>query len=275
MNDIAFFWIAFVCYFGSFIIFSIYFAFAKKSVSDAASFAALAGFIMHTIALIMRWISAKHAPFSNMFEYMNVMAWVSVLGLLIIVWKMKKPLISAFISPVAFILMGCAALLPKDINQQLMPALQSIWFNIHVSLTVIAEGAFAIAFAVSIMYLIRTYRTFGTKSPKSSLTQRFPSLETLDDINYKAVSIGYPLFTIGALIAGSIWASRAWGTFWGWDPKEVGALIIWIFYTVYIHARFVKGWKGKRAAWMSIIGFVMTILSFFGNLILGGLHAYI
>ena len=88
------------------------------------------------------------------------------------------------------------------------------------------------------------------------------------------MSIGYPLFTLGALFAGSIWAYKAWGTFWGWDPKEVGALIIWLFYTSYLHARFQRGWKGNRAAVLSIVGFVIIMLSFFGNILLGGQHAY-
>ncbi len=272
MNDITFFWIAFIFYFISFLIFTLYFAFSKKAVSQVATFSALGGFVFHTIALGFRWILSGHAPFSNMFEYMNVMAWVSVLGLLIIMWQMKRPFVAAFLSPVAFLLMGAAALLPKQINEQLMPALQSIWFNIHISLAVISEGAFAVAFAVSVMYLVG--KKMNPKPAKGSFAERFPSLDILDDINYRAISIGYPLFTIGALIAGAIWASKAWGTFWGWDPKEVGALIIWLFYTVYLHARFVKGWKGSKAAWMSIIGFAMTLLSFFGNLVLGGLHAY-
>ena len=137
-------------------------------------------------------------------------------------------------------------------------------------MAIFGEGAFAVAFGVSIMFLIAEFLKKRNKLP-----DKFPSMELLDDINYKSISIGYPLFTVGALIAGAIWAANAWGAYWSWDSKEVGALIVWIFYTVYLHARFVKGWQGSKAAWMSIIGFVVAILSFFGNIFLSGLHAYV
>ena len=153
-----------------------------------------------------------------------------------------------------------------------MPALQDIWLYIHVSLAAIGEGAFAVAFGVSIMYLVGEKMNAKTRS--KGLGSRLPSLDTLDDINYKSISIGFPLFTVGALFAGAIWANKAWGTFWGWDPKEVGSLVIWIFYVLYLHARYQRGWKGRRAAVMSIIGFLIVLLSFFGNLFLGGDHAY-
>jgi ABC-type transport system involved in cytochrome c biogenesis permease subunit len=104
--------------------------------------------------------------------------------------------------------------------------------------------------------------------------RRMPSLRVLDEINYRAVTIGYPLYTIGALFAGAIWAYNAWGTFWSWDPKEVGAFIIWLFFTAYLHARLQRAWAGRRMAWLSVAGFAMVILSFLGNLWLGGNHAY-
>jgi cytochrome c-type biogenesis protein CcsB len=106
-------------------------------------------------------------------------------------------------------------------------------------------------------------------------TTKLPiSLELLDEISYKAVSLGYPLYTVGALFAGAIWAEQAWGAFWSWDPKEVGALITWLFFSGYLHARYQRGWTGSRAAILAVAGFLIVLLSFFGNYFFGGLHAY-
>jgi ABC-type transport system involved in cytochrome c biogenesis permease subunit len=98
--------------------------------------------------------------------------------------------------------------------------------------------------------------------------------ELLDEINYKTVCLGYPLYTVGALFAGAIWAEQAWGQFWSWDPKEVGALVIWLFYTGFLHAHRQYGWRGNKAAILSVFGLLMILLSFFGNYFFGGQHAY-
>lgn len=270
--DVTFFWIAFWFYFIGFIFFTLYLAFDKKTITNIATAAMLIGFVPQTIAILMRWKLSGHPPFTNMFEYMTVMSWMAVATFVFVIFRYKKPIVGSFIAPVTFVLIVSASLLPKDINQQLMPALQDIWLYIHVSLAAVGEGAFAVAFGVSIMYLIR--EKMDAKGSKGGLVSRLPSLDTLDAINYKSIAIGFPLFTIGALFAGAIWANQAWGTFWGWDPKEVGSLVIWIFYILYLHARYQRGWKGRKAAFMSIIGFVMVLLSFFGNLFLGGDHAY-
>ena len=167
-------------------------------------------------------------------------------------------------------LMVMASLLPKEINQSLMPALQSYWLYIHVSLAALGSGSFAVACVISIVYLLNK----SSKKGWSFLSKLNIDAELLDEINYKAVSLGYPLYTIGALFAGAIWAEKAWGQFWSWDPKEVGALIIWLFYTGYLHARRQKNWRGNRAAILSILGLLMVLLSFFGNYFFGGQHAY-
>jgi len=273
LNDVFFFYIAFGFYAVSMLFFIIYPAAKSKTVANIAGWLMTLGLLPHTTALILRWHLAGHSPYSNMFEYMSSMAWMAVVLFAIFNFKYKKPIIGVFVMPICFMLMVSASLMPKEISQQLMPALQSYWFEIHVSLAVLAEGAFAVAFGVSLMYLFRNSLT--QKNAASKTAEMLPSLEALDSINYKAISIGYPLFTIGALFAGAIWANEAWGTFWSWDPKETGALIVWLFYTAYLHARYVKGWSGSKAAWMSIIGFLLALASFFGNMFLGGDHAYL
>ncbi len=270
--DITFFWIAFWCYFAGFVFFTLYLGINNRIISKIATTAMSAGFPPQTVAIILRWHYSGHPPFTNMFEYMTVMSWMAVATFIFVLLRFKKPIIGSFIAPVTFILMVSASMLPKQINQQLMPALQDIWLYIHVSLAAIGEGAFAVAFGVSVLYLVRQVVDGRTRG--AGLADRLPQLSTLDEINYRAISIGFPLFTIGALFAGAIWADRAWGTFWSWDPKEVGSLVIWIFYVLFLHARYQHGWKGRKAAIMSIIGFCMVLFSFFGNLFLGGEHAY-
>ncbi len=264
--DSTWFTITFAFYLLGFLAFVIYGAARRDAVAKTAIALMTGGVIVHTVAIAVRWKAAGHIPFTNMYEYANIMAWMAVASFLMILRKYYRPVLGLYVSPLIVILIVSASMLPNDVRSQLVPALQSYWLHIHVALAAIGEGAFLVATAVSVMYLIVSRR----KDPSSGGI----SPETLEEINYKALSIGYPLFTIGALFAGAIWAYEAWGAFWSWDPKEVGSLIIWLFYTLFFHGRYQRGWRGQKAAWMSVIGFVMILLSFFGNIFLGGQHAY-
>ena len=322
--DVRFFWWAYWLYLGAFLLFTVFGATRGRRLGRAANTALGLGFVLHTIGLVWRWRIAGHVPMSNMYEYASLLSWMAVLSYLILEFRYRKTIVGAFVTPVVVAVMTCASMLPKEITQQLMPALQSYWLAIHVTLAALGEGAFAVALAVSIMYLVKERRSTAALVPaghakadavhaRAALAQAaaggtgrvavldldagtddavqelmddvrvyrstdkpdvLPSLRLLDEINYRAVAIGYPLFTIGALFAGAIWAYEAWGSFWSWDPKEVGALIVWLFYTAYLHARLQRSWYGRRAAWLSITGFVIVILSFLGNLWLGGQHSY-
>jgi len=257
----------FLLYLLAFVIFCFYGAARRPLLARLALWGLGLGAGTHTAAIIVRWRAAGHVPFANMYEYANIMAWMAVVSFLLILTRFRKPVLGVFVSPLVVILMVSASLLPNEVNQQLVPALQSFWLPIHVVLAALGEGAFLVATAASILFLIAAPRAARGKKPAIEL-------DTLDDINFKALSIGYPLFTVGGLFAGAIWAYSAWGSFWSWDPKEVGALVIWLFYTLFLHARHQRGWRGTRAAWMSVVGFVMILLSFFGNIFLGGQHAY-
>ena len=268
--DVSMFTISLGFYLAAFVVFTAYFAFRTAALGRAGATLLFAGGGFQTAGFGLRWNLAGHVPLTNMFEYAAAMSWMAVLSFGILLWKYRKMVIGVFVAPVVFGLVVAASMLPKEMSKQLVPALQSYWLTIHVSLAALGEGAFAVACAVSVMYLV-TRRLAQRGSP---IARRLPSLEMLDEINYRAVAIGYPLFTIGALFAGAIWAHNAWGAFWSWDPKEVGSLIIWLFYTGYLHARLQRDWRGPRAATMSILGFAMSLLSFGGNMVLGGKHAY-
>lgn len=267
--DIQFFRGAFLCYSAACLLHVVYMAAAKRRISQAASAFMGLAFVLQTVAMVMRSIHTKHLPLSNMFEYVSVFAWFSAIFYFIMLRIYRNRIIGAFVAPVIFMLIVSASLLPKDPSMQLVPALQSYWLQIHVTLAALGEAAFLVAFAVNIMYFVKKFLP-----ETSSFGNRLPSLDSIDGISHRAIAVGYPLFTVGALFAGAIWAEQAWGIFWSWDPKEVGSLVVWLIYTAYLHARFVRGWRGARAAILSMIGFICAMLTFFANMVLGGLHAY-
>jgi len=262
-NDVPFFWVSLFAYLIATLLYALDAAFPRRWFGKTALQVLIGGFISHTVALAARYIATAHPPFVGMYEYASCLAWATVLFYLVLQFRHAAQGLGIFVSPVAFIVIVVASLFPKEMEHQLLPALQSYWLQIHVTLAVIGEGAFAVAFASSVMYLL-----------KMRGADRLPSLEVLDDLTYRAIVVGYPLFTLGALFAGAIWAYKAWGRPWGWDPKEVGSLVIWLIYSAYLHARMTAGWRGKRSAILSILGFAAAIFSFISNLFVGGLHTY-
>jgi cytochrome c-type biogenesis protein CcsB len=267
--DVQFFWMSFVAYSAACLLYIVYLAIERKKISTVATVLMGGGLALQTVAVVLRSVAAHHLPLTNMFEYISLFAWFAAILYFVALKVYKLQIIGAFISPVIFMLMTSASLLPKDMSIRLMPALHSYWLQIHVSVAALGESAFVVGFAANIMYFIKK-----ALPESSAFGKRLPDLKKLDIVSYKSVTVGYPLFTIGALFAGAIWAEQAWGTFWSWDPKEVGSLIVWLVYTAYLHARLVRGWVGTRAIVLSSIGFLCTLLTFFANLVLGGLHAY-
>jgi cytochrome c-type biogenesis protein CcsB len=179
----------------------------------------------------------------------------------------------AFVAPFPFIIMAYAALTSKEI-QPLIPALQSNWLVYHVITCFIGYAAFAVSFGLSILYLSKARAERLVEGKPGGFWAVIPNSSVLDEISYKTVAIGFPLLTIG-IVTGAFWANVAWGTYWSWDPKETWSLIVWLIYAAYLHARITRGWRGKRAAVLSIIGFAATIFCYLGvNLVLSGLHSY-
>jgi len=270
--DVQFFYFAFVCY--TIAMFVYFFTFWKKGGSAvvAGRIILAAGVLFQLAGLVIRSVNARFMPVSNMYESLNFFSCAIVLAYLIVEFKTRNRSFGVFIMPVVFLLMAFSSLptIPKEV-QPLIPALQSQWLVWHVIFSFIGESGFAVAFGASIMYLLRKNTQEG-----SFIHRTFPSLETLDMVSHRAIAAGFPIFTLGALIFGAIWAKYAWGTYWGWDPKETWALVTWIIYALYLHARLSRGWKGSAAAWISIIGFLATLFTLFGvNYILSGLHSYV
>jgi cytochrome c-type biogenesis protein CcsB len=157
-----------------------------------------------------------------------------------------------------------------------MPALQSYWLPIHVSVVSLGSGVFLVAGVASILFLLRTSRLGEPDTPGAfaQLVQRLPDAQTLDRIAYRTTIFAFPVFGFG-VIFGAIWAEEAWGRYWGWDPKETVAFIAWVIYASYLHARSTAGWRDRKAAWINVVGFVAMVFNlFFVNLVTVGLHSY-
>ena len=268
-----------IFYMASTLAFIGFLASRNKGVGLVGSALAWIGFAVQTVAIGLRWkesydMGLGHAPMSNLYESVVFFAWSIVLIFGIIDLKYRYRIIGAFVMPFALLGMAWAQLyLPADINP-LMPALQSNWLLYHVITCFLGYAAFAVACGVSIMYLIKARSEEKGNEAAGGLMSQFPPTRVLDDLNYKAIMVGFPLLTLG-IITGAAWANYAWGTYWSWDPKETWSLIVWFIYAAFLHARFTKGWVGKRAAWLSIIGFAATIFCYLGvNLLLSGLHSY-
>ena len=253
----------------------IYFVYTvrRREKTGPAFLVTMLAFALHTAALIVRTVEAGRLPFSNMYEFTSLFAWGIALVFLFIERRYAVKALGVFITPLILALIGYASLLPKEISP-LMPALQSYWLQFHVITAILAYGGFGVSFGVAVMYLVREKKDDSAKT-QGGFYQFLPSLKVLDDLNYTAIAFAFPFMTL-VLITGAIWAERAWGAYWSWDPKEVWALITWIIYAVYLHARYTYGWKGHRTAWMSITGFLAVLFTYFGvNLFLSSLHSYV
>jgi cytochrome c-type biogenesis protein CcsB len=256
--------IGFFLYILSSLLFFVWAALGRKKLATFGVWAAFTGFLFVTVGLVGRSIVAGYLPTTGMYEYLALFSWASVLFFLLFYLKTRQAFLGVIVMPVAFLLIVLSSLFPSKIEGQLIPALQSWWLTIHVTLACLGEGAFAVGFAAAVLYLFR-----GDKPSKF-----LPSKEALDVLEYRAIAIGFPLFTIGALVAGAIWAQKAWSVWWSWDPKETASLVVFLIGAAYLHARHVAGWRGRRTAILAALIFVASVLTLFANMIFGGLHSY-
>lgn len=227
------------------------------------AFAWIAFLAMASSLAVRSWLVGR-GPWGNMYEFSIAFA-VGILGGYLFLQR-RYPIRGIAFLPVgvALFLAGYATTLPSDIDP-LVPALQNApLLTIHVAMAMISYGIFATSFGAAVGYLLQ------------GPTDRFawlPSHKVLDEVAYRAVIIGFPIFAT-LIILGSWWASIAWGRYWGWDPKETSSLVTWLIYAVYLHARNQKGWAGRPSALILVIGFGAVLFTYFGNLFFSGLHAY-
>jgi cytochrome c-type biogenesis protein CcsB len=244
----------------------------KEIVGRAAHWTIASGFIVHCAFTVTRYLEAGHTPITNLHESLSFFS-LAVVGVFIAFERSYHVFIlGSFVTPLALILLMASSLYSSAIPH-LPPALKSNWLLVHTSLAFLSYATFAVAFGAAIMYLIQ--ERFLKKKRLGPLYQKLPSLVVLDEINYRCLTFGFPLLTI-AIITGAIWAETAWGTYWSWDPKETWSLITWFIYAALLHGRLTTGWRGRRAALLSIVGFFVLLFTFLGVNLLPGdsLHSY-
>jgi cytochrome c-type biogenesis protein CcsB len=246
--------------------------FKKNFMNQSGTYLTILAFICNSVGIILRWIESYemgigHAPLSNLYESLVFFSWTIAIIYLNIEFRYKNKTIGAFAMPLAFISLAYASLPGVNNNiQPLIPALKSNWLIAHVFTCFLGYAGFAVAFGLSIMYFVKSNESlqFGHLLPDNAM---------LDDLTYQMIMFGF-LFLTAGIMTGSVWANSAWGAYWSWDPKETWSLITWFIYATVIHARLMRGWTGRRIAWISIFGFCAVLFTYFGVNLLPGLHSY-
>jgi len=278
MNSSQLLGITTFAYLLSAILYIAIFVFRAKKLGLPATLITACAFLVNTAGIALRWQESYqagigYAPLSNMYESLVFFAWAIAIFYLGLEWKYKNRVLGAFSMPFAFVSMAYASFSPqfgKEIKP-LIPALQSNWLIAHVITCFVGYAAFAVACGIGVMYLLKDRKTGETSG---SLLASLPELKVIDDIIHKTLVFGFLWLTAG-IITGAVWANSAWGTYWSWDPKETWSLITWFVYAATLHARFTRGWGGRRIAWLAIIGFISVIFTYYGvNFLLSGLHSY-
>jgi cytochrome c-type biogenesis protein CcsB len=269
--NIALFKIATAFYLLAALGYLAYILLMRRTLSRLAMGIVSAGFVVHSLAFVARALAAGHPPVTNLYESLSFFAWL-ITGLLIVAnFKYQIHVLGAFLTPIALVFMLSALALPKEIVP-LAPVLKSFWHPFHITFAFLGNAVFTLAFCGGVMYLLQEHQLKAKKY--GPLTKRLPSLEVLDDLNYQCLKFGFPLLTLG-IVTGAIWAEYAWGRYWGWDPKETWSMITWFLFAALLHQRLTVGWRGRRAALMTIVGFFSVLFTFLGvNLLLPGLHTY-
>ncbi len=242
-----------------------------ETIGKISRWVVAAGFAAHCAFSLARYLKAGYTPITNLHESLSFFS-LAVVGLFIVFErKYRLTILGSFVMPVALLLIIASSIFPTSIVP-LAPALRSRWLAVHTILAFSGYAAFTVAFCAGVMYLIQEH--FLKSKKLGPLYRKLPSLDILDHINYRCLTLGFPLLTI-AIITGAIWAESAWGAYWSWDPKETWSLITWFVYAALLHGRLTTGWRGRRAAIFAIGGFFILLFTFLGvNLLLPGLHSY-
>ena len=274
-----------------------------KNIIQVGKFAAITANILLFFILCSRWIVAGYFPLSNLYESLLFLTWTLLTIYLYLEFKTKSKLLGAILLPIALLINGFANLtLSADMQKSspLVPALQSNWLMMHVSMMILSYATLIIGSLLCLLFLVISkaqdinlkiidksftsvynkiidyYEDKITSIPSTEILEfgKVKLLHSLDNWSYRIIGLGFPFLTIG-IISGGVWANEAWGSYWSWDPKETWALITWIIFATYLHSRITKGWEGKKTAIIGSIGFFVIWICYLGVNFLGkGLHSY-
>jgi ABC-type transport system involved in cytochrome c biogenesis permease subunit len=236
--------------------------FGRDLVQYGTTFARVA-LLALTASLVFRALATGHGPFASQYEFSIAFGWGIVVAYVYFEYRYRIRMLALVVLPASMGLLLYAMTIGSE-ALPLVPALQNnVLLSMHVVVAILAYGALAVACAAGVLYLIQP--------PEGR--PGLPRPAVLDDVSYRAVVLAFPLLTL-VLVLGALWAEIAWGKYWSWDPKETASLVTWCIYGAYLHARAVRGWQGRRAAWLLMLGFAAVLFTFFGNLFFGGLHSY-
>jgi cytochrome c-type biogenesis protein CcsB len=234
------------------------------------------GIAMLFACIVLRGLATTRVPWGNMYEFINLTCFCGLVAAAVMLRRPQYRALWAFVLLPVLILLAVSGRWLYSNAAPVMPALQSYWLPIHVSVVSLGSGVFLVAGVASMLFLLKM-SPLGAPDREGKLARivaRLPDAQTLDRIAYRSTIFGFPVFGFG-VIFGAIWAEEAWGRYWGWDPKETVAFIAWVIYAAYLHARSTAGWRDRKAAWINVAGFVAMVFNlFFINLVITGLHSY-
>ncbi|QBE50248.1 c-type cytochrome biogenesis protein CcsB [Leucobacter triazinivorans] len=234
-------------------------------------------FALHLAATVLRGIGAERVPWANMYEFALTATCAIVLIFLLVQFFVDLRFLGALITGLTVLFLGLTKINFYVEIVPLQPALDSYWLVIHILVAVLAVGFLTLSFGLSVLQLMQTRREARIAAGEPGglgFLVSFPRAVRLEDLAYRLAIIGFVFWTF-TLIAGSIWAERAWSRYWGWDTKEVWTFVIWVLYAGFIHARATRGWRGARSAWLNVIAYSAVIFNFtIVNVFFKGLHAY-
>ncbi|GAC1493842.1 MAG: c-type cytochrome biogenesis protein CcsB [Pseudarthrobacter sp.] len=233
--------------------------------------------LIHGAGVVTRALGAGRVPWGNMYEFLTTGAFVAVTVFLLVLIRRDLRFLGTFVVGLAIIMLVAASVAYWTPVGHLVPALQSYWLVIHVSIAVMSSALFTLTFAMSALQLVQSHRQktiAGGGADRLGFMRLVPSALSLENLSYRINAIAFIGWTF-TLMFGAIWAEKAWGRFWGWDTKEVWTFVIWVVYAGYLHARATRGWTGTRAAWLSIVGYLCVVFNFtIVNQFFNGLHSY-
>lgn len=233
--------------------------------------------VAHAVGVVLRGVASQRVPWGNMYEFCTTGGFIVAAVFLLTLTRRDLRFLGTFVIGLVLVMLFAASSAFYAPVGHLVPALQSYWLMIHVSIAVLSSAIFTLTFAMSLLQLLQGRRqaamALGKRDPMPFL-RLAPSALSLENFSYRFNAVGFVGWTL-TLIFGAMWAEKAWGRYWGWDTKEVWTFVVWVVYAGYLHARATRGWSGKRAAWLSIVGYACVVFNFTAvNIAFPGLHSY-
>jgi cytochrome c-type biogenesis protein CcsB len=268
----ALLYLTLAAYFGATALWLAFFLAQKESLCRYGAWVMAAGLACHTLVLLERIWAYGYLPVAVFGGALLLFDWLLVAAFLVLNWRYPIRVLGALVAPLAALMVYGAIVLPQGQAHAISPLLRGFWLTAHIGLTLAGYAALTLNFFGGVFYLIQERQLKAKRF--GFFYRRLPSLSQLDTLNYWCLTIGFPLLT-GGIISGSLYAQHTLGRFWSWDPKEVLTLIAWLIYAVLLHERLAVGWRGRRAAWLAILGFLVLLITFVGaNLWMTSYHSF-